>query len=45
MKKGRDLQVLASQMDFMIVLEQYVLVLIDGGGCQGNNQTDYLRMK
>lgn len=32
MKKGRDLQVLASQMDFMIVLEQYVLVLIDWGG-------------
>lgn len=32
MKKGRDLQVLASQMDFLIVLEQHVLVLIDGGG-------------
>lgn len=47
MKKGRDLQVLASQMDFLIVLEQHVLVLIDwGGGGQGNNnQTDYLRMK
>lgn len=31
MKKGRELQVLASQMDFLIVLEQHVLVLIDGG--------------
>lgn len=31
MQKGRDLQVLASQMDFLIVLEQHVLVLIDGG--------------
>lgn len=32
MENGRHLQVLASQMDFLIVLEQHVLVLVDGEG-------------